>query len=100
MQVRQLECGTLQRYPKQALDLRPLGSQEFFACECPRDGVKCSNPLPAASWRVDRMSALLSLFGNLIFQIAEGLFGGLNDLLHLLGVFIAYKYADGKNHNK
>jgi hypothetical protein len=39
------------------------------------------------------------LFGDLIFQIGKEFFAGLNGLIHLLGVFIAHKYADDKTQN-
>jgi hypothetical protein len=43
---------------------------------------------------------LRGLLGNLIFQIVEDVFAGLDRLIHLLGVFIPHKYADTKNHNE
>jgi hypothetical protein len=49
----------------------------------------------------DRPELILwSLLKNLILQIAEDFFSGLDDLVHLLGVFVADEYADAKNHNK
>jgi hypothetical protein len=44
--------------------------------------------------------ALRSLIEKLLLQIVEGFFRGLNDLVPLLGIFIAYKYANGKNYNQ
>jgi hypothetical protein len=43
---------------------------------------------------------LRGLLGNLILQIVEEVFAGLDRLIHLLGVFIAHKDADTKNHNE
>jgi hypothetical protein len=47
--------------------------------------------------KADQGLPLRRLLGNLIFQIIEDAFAGLDSLIHLLGVFIAHKYADGEN---
>jgi hypothetical protein len=49
--------------------------------------------------KADRGLPLRGLLGNLIFQIIEDAFAGLDSLIHLLGVFIAHKDADGKTEN-
>jgi hypothetical protein len=39
------------------------------------------------------------LLGDLIFQIGEDFFAGLDRLVYLLGVFIAHKDADKKTND-
>jgi hypothetical protein len=49
--------------------------------------------------KADQGPSLRGLLGNLILQIVEDTFAGLDGLIHLLGVFIAHKDADGKTDN-
>jgi hypothetical protein len=42
---------------------------------------------------------LRRLLGNLILQIIDDVFAGLDSLIHLLGVFIAHKDAEKKTDN-
>jgi hypothetical protein len=50
--------------------------------------------------KADQALPLRGLLGKLIFQIINGVFDGLDSLVHLLGVFIAHEYADGKTNNE
>jgi hypothetical protein len=56
--------------------------------------------LPLKAEKADRGVPLRGLLGNFILYIIEDAFAGLNRLIHLLGVFIAHEYADGKTNNK
>jgi hypothetical protein len=73
---------------------RSLPRGKIIRRERPQD------PAGLVPQKAERDLALRGLLGDLILQIIEEAFAGLDSLVHLLGKFIAYEDADGKTENE
>jgi hypothetical protein len=67
---------------------------------CIKEGRARLAPVRLFPLKTGQGLPLRGLLGNHILQIVEDFFAGLHRLINLLGVFIAHKYADTKDHNE